>query len=459
MKSAEHYTRKMGTGRSTLLIMGGAGAVLLVAALALMGPGGDDIEVIRPVRGEIRESFREPARTRLENTWAIAAQVSGRIGRIDLEPGDKVDAGQVLAEYDRLPLEASVAEAEARLARLRAQLTLIEDSTVELADLAAAEARARSAEDRITAAEARIEAARARVVRTQKDLARSRELVDVGALDPQTLDAQQMEATEAAEALKQAEADLEAQRSEAASTRSNAEMIEKQIGRKALERKQIIAQIGEAEAQLERTRHDLALATITAPVGGVVLERYDRGEKPVTEGTPLLLLGNPAEIEVIADVLTEDALKLKPGDEVALEKLSGEKFLAGRVKRIEPQGFTKLSSLGVEQQRVNVIVSLDDTPPDLGVGYRLHARFFTGTRSGVLIVPRYTVLQAPDQTYYVFAVESGKLRHRPVTPGLRSDLTMEIVEGLDESTLVVAAPDSTLAEGSAVTPVEQDFVL
>jgi HlyD family secretion protein len=189
----------------------------------------------------------------------------------------------------------------------------------------------------------------------------------------------------------------------------------------------------------------------------VVLERFERGEKPVLEGTPLLVLGNPSEIEVIADVLTEDALKLQIDDEVGLEKLSGERFLDGRVKLIEPQGFTKLSSLGVEQQRINVIVTVDDPPADLGVGYRLHARFFTGTRTGTLVVPRYTVLQSPDQSYYVFVVEGGKLRKRPVTPGLKSDLTVEILEGVEESTRVVASPDSTLVEGTDVKPVDQEF--
>lgn len=457
MMSAKDYTRRIGSGRSTLLIGGAVIAVVLLAALALLGPGGAEIEVVNPVRGEIRESFREPGRTRLENTWTIAAQVPGRIGRITLEPGDRVEAGQVLAEYDRVPLQAAVEEAEARVARLRAQLDLLEDSSVELADLAAAEARVRTSTERIEAYKAQIEAAKARVVRTQKDLARSKNLVEAGALDPQTLDAQEQAAVEAREALKQAQADLEAQASVIESERATAEMIEKRIGRKALERRQILAQLEEAKAQLETARHHLELAQIVAPVDGVVLERYDRGEKPVAQGTPLLLLGNPEEIEVIADVLTEDALKLKIGDEVSLEELSGETLVQGRVKRIEPQGFTKLSSLGVEQQRVNIIVSIQNPPDDLGVGYRLHARFYTGTRPDVLMVPRYTVLQAPDQSYYVFVVEDGELRKQPVEQGLKSDQMIEIVEGLGEESLVVASPDSTLEEGEAVTPVLREI--
>jgi HlyD family secretion protein len=359
----------------------------------------------------------------------------------------------VLAEFDLVPLQATVEEARARVARLRAQLTLIEDSSVELADLAAAEARVNSSLDRVRAAEAQIETARARVARTQRDLERARELVEAGALDAQSLDGQELAATEASEALKQAEAELAAQRGVVTSDRSNAQMIESRIGLKALERRQVLASLEEAEAQLESARHDLNLAQVVSPIDGVVLERYERGEAPVVPGTPLLLLGNPAEIEVIADVLTEDALRLGIGGEVALESLAGERMLGGRVRRIEPQGFTKLSSLGVEQQRVNVIVELNEPRPELGVGFRLHARFFTGSREDALIVPRYSVLQAPDQSFYVFVVEGNQLRRRGVTLGLRSDLEVEVLSGLDEDARVVAAPDSTMEEGASVTPV------
>ena len=153
--------------------------------------------------------------------------------------------------------------------------------------------------------------------------------------------------------------------------------------------------------------------------------------------------------------MTEDALKLAPGGKVLLESLFGSLKLNGRVKRIEPQGFTKLSSLGVEQQRVLVIVEIEDPPENLRVGFRLHARFFTGYKTDAIILPRFAVLQAPDQTYYVYAVEDGRLTRREVKLGLRSDLEHEIAEGLDEDSLVVTNPDSTMSEGTAVKPVKK----
>jgi len=125
-----------------------------------------------------------------------------------------------------------------------------------------------------------------------------------------------------------------------------------------------------------------------------------------------LLLGNLAELEVETEVLTQDALQLLPGSKVEYETAMGMEKLSGEVTRIDPAGFTKLSSLGVEQQRVLVISSLDSRPENLGVGYRMQARFFTGSKDDALVAPRFSVLQAPDRSYYVLKVEGGVLKRR-----------------------------------------------
>ena len=130
-----------------------------------------------------------------------------------------------------------------------------------------------------------------------------------------------------------------------------------------------------------------------------------------------------------------------------LEPAVGLATLAGKVKLVEPAGFTKLSSLGVEQQRVKAIVAFDGKHDNLGVGYRLQARFLTGSKTDALIVPRFSVLQAPDRTFYVFKVTGGKLQRQPITLGLRSDLELEVVEGLADSDRIVARPDATMKDG------------
>jgi HlyD family secretion protein len=227
--------------------------------------------------------------------------------------------------------------------------------------------------------------------------------------------------------------------------------VERYLGRKGLERQVLVEQLAQAQAQLALAEHDLKLTEIRSPVDGVVLERRDKGDRYLAAGEPLLLVGNLDDMEVVADVLTQDALRLAPGSSVSLEPASGRKPIPGNVKRIEPAGFTKLSSLGVEEQRVKVIVSVEGPRRGLGVGYRLQARFFTGEKTNALIVPRFSVLQAPDRSFYVFKVEDGSLKKQPVKLGLRSDLQLEIVEGLSENDLIAARPSSSMEDGMKVS--------
>jgi len=430
----------------------GAGIVLVAAgSLALMDRA-PEIEAIQPRRGPIRQSFREPARTRLEDTWKIALQVSGRIGRIDFEPGDRVSKGQDLVAFDREPLEAAVREAEAVVAALDSLLAVKDDDTLELTELAEAEAMAHNGEQSLAAARARVQEAEQRLSYADKELDRARRLVQDGTLPPNRLDDARLEAETARLSLDRTQAEERAQHALLEANRLAIRRVRETIARKRLERSELLARLDQARAQLARARHDLDLAVVVSPIDGVVLERYERGERPLPEGAELMLLGDPAQLEVIADILTEDALRLAAGGEVELESPAGGLRLSGRVKRIEPQGFTKLSSLGVEEQRVNAIVELEEVPETLGIGYRLHARFITGRKKDALIVPRFSVLQDPQGGFYVLAIEGGKLRPCPVRLGLRSDLEFEVLEGLDPETTLVRAPEATMNAGRAVRP-------
>ena len=432
--------------------------VLAIAGLGgvfLMRNAGTEVNVVSPYRGKIRESFREQlAKTRLENTRLISAPITGLIGRIDLEPGDRVKKGQVLAVYDRVPFKEGVKEAQATVDQLEALLALLDDNTLEMTSLAEAEAMVRRSEEAVKASQAQAKAAQVNLQYSRKELDRITKLAEDGTVSPSALDNASLANDTALLEVAGSEFELASQKEQLVANQLAPRRILETMDREKLQRNELLAQRARAEAQLERAKHDLGLAKIVSPIDGIVLERADRGEKPVMAGAELLRLGNPADIELLADVLTEDALRLKVGGEVALESTAGKIQLTGRVKRIEPQGFTKRSSLGVEQQRVYVIIEIDDPPASIGVGYRLNARFFTGSKKDALIVPRFSVVEAPDGTKYVFAVEKGKLVRRPVVLGLQSDRELEIVEGLTEESVIVATPDSMLEEGMAVRPVE-----
>jgi HlyD family secretion protein len=163
-------------------------------------------------------------------------------------------------------------------------------------------------------------------------------------------------------------------------------------------------------------------------------------------GTPLLEIGDPADLEIVVDVLSADAVKIRPGDEMRLEAWGGEETLRARVRLVEPSGFTKLSALGVEEQRVNVIGEFVDPPGALGDGYRLEARIVVWRADDVLRAPASALFRrGPD--WHVFVAEDGRARLRPVEVGHRSVEAAELRGGLEPGTKVVLHPTDQLADG------------
>ena len=415
---------------------------MLAGLLALAGCGDQaDVETIRPWRGTIVASFRGPARTRLASTHLITMPVAGRIGRIDLVPGDPVKKGQRLTVLDLVPIQQNVAEARAAWEQTRSRLE---------------ELKAGPRPEEIVAVQAAVERATAQAEYQRRELERQTDLHRRKVTTDSELQATRLAHQVAAAGLKEA--------------RARHELI--RAGPRLEQIVQAEQAAARARARLIRAEHELGVARIVSPIDGTVLEKYEQGERSLPAGHSLLLLGDLHELEVEVDVLTSNALRLRVGGAVELELAAQREIIAGEVKRIEPAGFTKLSSLGVEQQQVKVIVALkratagqeaqsageqkntntvqEPASRRLGVGFRLQARFITATKTDVLLVPRFSVLQAPDGTFYVFKVAAGVLIKQPVVLGLKSDLEMEITSGLAESDSIVAAPDTTLHDGDKV---------
>ncbi len=421
----------------------------IAVLLAACSPGAE-LETLSPRQGEIREFFQEPARSRLAREYLIAMPLDGRIGRIELEPGDAVTKGQRLIPFDRLSAEETAREARAALAELQQQLVLNAYDEIEKSMRVELEATVDAARDVLRATDAQVEASGARARRAEKERTRIETLAEKGSASAGQLDDTALAAETAMIDLREQEMMRAAFHTLFTAIKLGPEYIDEWLGRKRIERKVVVEQLTQARARLARTEHDLALAEILSPIDGVVLERFEQGGGPLPAGRPLLRLGNPQELEVVAEVLTQDALRLTDGAAVRLTATGLGEALYSRVKRVEPAGFTKLSSLGVEQQRVKVIVTPERRPPGLGVGYRLQARFFTGVKQDALIVPRFSVLQGVDGGHYVFRVVSGELVRQVVKVGLRNDLDFEIVEGLSPDDQIVAAPDTEMREGDSV---------
>ena len=188
---------------------------------------------------------------------------------------------------------------------------------------------------------------------------------------------------------------------------------------------------------------------VRSPVAGHVLRVHEESERIVAAGTPLLEVGDPGDIEVVVDVLSADAVRIRPGAPVAIEDWGGEQPLEARVRLVEPSGFTKVSALGVEEQRVNVVADFVDGPGALGDGYRVEARVVVWEAPDVVRVPGSALFRRGD-AWHVFVVERGTARLRRVEVGHRGSFEAELLAGLEPGERVVLHPSDRVQDGVRV---------
>jgi HlyD family secretion protein len=376
--------------------------VVLLATMAFW-PKAIPVDLARVERGPLAVTVEEEGETRVHERFVVSAPAAGRILRIELEPGDRVERGKTvvatLRPADPTPLDAR-AQAEALAAVKAAQAVL---------------------------GQAQVEAAHARA-----EWGRQRGLAADGIVSPEALET-------AATASRTADLAVSAAEHQLAEAR--ARLIE--AGR----------------PRPTASPASSASLALRSPVDGVVLKRLHESEVVVPAGEPLLELGDPAKLEIVSDLLSSDAVKVAPGDAVTIERWGGDREIRGRVRRVEPSGFMKVSALGVEEQRVNVIVDLDD-PLDawkrLGDGYRVEVRIVVWRADDVLKVP-VSALSRHGENWVVFCSVGGRARLREVQIGRRNGTQAQVLSGLSDGELVVVHPSDSIADKTrirrrAVTP-------
>jgi HlyD family secretion protein len=387
----------------------GALVVLGVLALMLYGylPKPQPVDVVLVRRGPIQVTVDEEAKTRVRDRYMVAAPTVGIASRIELEPGDVVKPGMVLATIR--PLRSALLDPRARAAAE--------------ASLAAALDAERQSEAAVARAEAVAEGARRGHARTER-------LAKEGSATPQELDA--------------SSAELRAREGELASARFAAKVAAHQV-------QSARAVLGLLQGQGARRTESLP---VTSPIAGQVLRLLQESEGPVAVGTPLIEIGDVAALEVVADLLTRDAVLVRPGMRVILDRWGGERPLEGRVRRVEPSAFTFTSALGVQEQRVNVLVDLAGAPAErepIGDGYALETRFVLFEAPNVLLVPRSAVFRQGDG-WAVFSIRAGHARLATVRLGHSSSAEAEVLEGLTPGSPVIVHPGDSVADGVAVKP-------
>ncbi|RPI38515.1 MAG: HlyD family efflux transporter periplasmic adaptor subunit [Nitrospiraceae bacterium] len=380
-------------------------AVILAVAYGFM-PRPVPVDVVKAGRGLFRVTIDEEGKTRVKDRFVLSAPVSGYMRRVELDAGDQVKKGQAVVVLE--PRRSDVldprrrAEAEAAVSAARAVLN--------------------SAEEKARAATADAEYSRLR-------LERNRKLHDQGYIARDALDQSESEA-------KRAEANRLSAEAAVKTARSELERARATLGYSAA--------VG--------TSGKIELVTVRTPVGGRVLKLHHESEGVVNAGEPLVDIGDPSHLEVEVEVLSADAVNIGPGTTVFFERWGGDAPLEGKVKTVEPAAFTKISSLGVEEQRVLVIADITSLPESwqrLGDRYRVEAAFVIWEGKNVLQIPS-SALFRKGEGWAAFVMKDRKAHLREVKVGHRNGLAAEIISGIAEGETVIIHPDDSITDGVRV---------
>jgi HlyD family secretion protein len=389
--------------RRGLLVLLGLSIVTMLVLAWLPQPV--PVDAAAAVQQPMEVTVDEDGRTRVKDRYIISAPVYGNLARIGLRAGAKVEEGQVLARL--APLSPALLDPRSR---------------------AEAEARVAAGGAAIRQTEAAAERAQAALEFAERELQRQRQLKAQGAVPPQ--------------AVERAELDVRQRREEVASAR-----FATRVSQHELE----MARVAVRQARGERMEGGQQMQ-VSAPVQGTVLRVLQESEGVVQAGTPLLEIGDPAALEIVVDVLTQEAVRIQPGAMARIVQWGGEPTLQAHVRSIEPSAFTRVSALGVEEQRVNAILDLDDPHEvwsQLGDGYRVEAEIEVWREDDVLQVPDSAVFRA-QQGHAVYRVADGRAQLRQVRVGRRNGVRAQILDGLAAGDLVVEHPSDRVQDGVAV---------
>jgi len=386
-------------------------ALALIAALVTVGlflgfrPQPIEVDLGAAQRASLRVTIEQEGRSRVLDRYVVAAPVSGYARRVRLDVGQAVERGATLIELE--PLRAEVLDVRRR---------------------AEAQARIAAAAASVSAVEQRVHAATSQASLAQKELLRVRALRPAGFVSSAAEDRAASEAERSTAELRSAQFAVATARHELEAARTT--------------------------LQYAASGSSTELVVVRAPVDGRVLKIPHKSEGTVTTGQPLIEIGDPRALEVEVDVLSADAVRLRPGTRVVFERWGGEGVLEGVVRVIEPAGFTKVSALGVDEQRVWVIVAFTSPPAQwqrLGDGYRVEASFIVWETSNVLQIPATSLFRDGDG-WAVFVIVQGKAVKRLLEIGQRNGLGAQVLSGLQAGEQVIIHPDDRVREGVRVTP-------
>ena len=378
-------------------------AVLVAIGYWAFRPGAVPADFAEVTRGSLQVTVDEEGRTRVRDRFVVSAPLPGRMRRIELEPGDPVVAAKtVVAQFQ--PSDPALLDV-----RTRAEL----------------EARVRAAESALGGARADRERVRAELTFAQSELKRLQQLLEEKVIARRELESAQQQTEALVRALQSADFGVQTAQH----------------------------QLELARASLLQSRGSRAAAIpLYSPVDGVILRILQESEAVVPTGQPLLEVGNIRDLEIVSDLLSSAAVPVEAGQPVLIEQWGGDHALHGRVRLVEPSGFTKISALGVEEQRVNAIIDFVDRPgkrPNIGDGYRVEVRIVVSSRENVLKVPASSLFRH-ENDWAVYVVDNDRAVMRIVQIGERNGLEAEVTGGLSGGERIIVYPSDAVTEGVEV---------
>lgn len=385
--------------------------VLIVAGLIFtFRPQPIPVDLIKVAQGPMIVTVEEEGETRVKDVYMLSAPVTGHMLRIDAEVGDDVIAAETLV----------------------AQIRPINPEFLDKRSEEEARAAIKTAEASLALAEAQLVEAQSEFDFAVTELERANKLIQQQVIPQRALDNAKRDYKSKRAGVNTAKAALRARQFELAQARAHL--------------------VSPADVQIND--QDCQCVTILSPITGKILQVLHESEGVISMGTPLVEIGDPANLEIVVDFLSSDAVRIQPGQRVIIEEWGGESALQGTVRKIEPFGFTKTSALGIDEQRVNVIIDLSDPTEKwqrLAHGYQIEARVVLWESENVSKVPLTSLFRDNDNwAVYVEQENRAKLQH--VKLGQRNGLEAEILEGLPEGSQVISHPSNQIVDGIRVKP-------
>ena len=431
-------------------VVGGIAAAAI--AVWVLRPAPVKVDMASIQRGNLQVTVDAEGKTRVRDRFIISADIDGQLNRIPLDEGDPVRKGMVVAQIDPLPLNATVKEALGRLAEWKAERAGVETQRPKAATVEQARIRIQLAETRLQQAKARVMQAKASLEQAKRDRQRAERLESTGAIARQNRESAQLDEITKAKELEAAMLAVKAEASEVEVAKAALAVVQKEQTDPDYLLKVYNARIASTEAELTKLKDEARRTEIRSPSDGKVLRIHQKSAQFVSSGAPLLEIGDAKKLELVIDVLSSDAMKIKPGNPILIEPSFSSNPIQAKVRLVEPSAFTKVSALGIEEQRVNIIGDFISSAESFGDAYRVDARIIIWKNNDVLKVPVSSLFRCHQANWCVFVVEHSKAYKRQVAIGQRNELEAEVKQGLKQGETVILHPTGQVKEGVRVQP-------